>query len=191
MVRGLGTAVMHGTTLAMLAAITHELPERETREAAAEYDFNPLWFVPGFLAAVAIHTLFNQFPNQPMLAMLGTLVACADHLMASSGSDRSRHRSGSISSAKHTARIWRPSGAANSLTTNPGGASPRSRGGWADPTAEHIREYCEVLTCLIIEAEDALSRQATETEREEIDLATDSRARCLKQTRLAEAPSRR
>ena len=64
MVRGLGTAIMHGTTLAILAAIAHELAERETRGAARDYDFNPLWFVPGFLAAVAIHTLFNQFPER-------------------------------------------------------------------------------------------------------------------------------
>src|SRR5215212_10021067 len=33
MVRGLGTAVMHGTTLAVMAAIAHELAEREMREA--------------------------------------------------------------------------------------------------------------------------------------------------------------
>src|SRR3954462_574828 len=35
MVRGLGTAVMHGTTLAVMAAIAHELAEREMREAAS------------------------------------------------------------------------------------------------------------------------------------------------------------
>ncbi|HEU4704606.1 MAG TPA: PrsW family glutamic-type intramembrane protease, partial [Sphingomicrobium sp.] len=46
LVRGLGTAVMHGTTLAILAAIAHELAERETREAAGDYGFNPLWFLP-------------------------------------------------------------------------------------------------------------------------------------------------
>src|SRR3982751_6128042 len=37
-VRGLGTAIMHGTTLALLAAIAHELAERETREAAGDFD---------------------------------------------------------------------------------------------------------------------------------------------------------
>ena len=37
-------------------------------------------------------------------------------------------------------------------------------------TAELIREYCEVLTGLILAAEDALSRQATDTERVELDL---------------------
>ena len=56
LVRGLGTAVMHGTTLAILAAIAHELAERETREAAADYKFNLLWFLPGYLIAVAPST---------------------------------------------------------------------------------------------------------------------------------------
>ena len=49
MVRGLGTAVMHGTTLAIMAAIAHAVAAREARGAASEYDFNPLWFVPGCL----------------------------------------------------------------------------------------------------------------------------------------------
>src|SRR5689334_12676704 len=74
LVRGLGTAVMHGTTLAILAAVAHELAERETRQAASEYDFHLWWFLPGYLIAVAIHTLFNQFPDKPLLAMLGAAV---------------------------------------------------------------------------------------------------------------------
>ncbi|MFP5329704.1 MAG: PrsW family glutamic-type intramembrane protease [Alphaproteobacteria bacterium] len=71
LVRGLGTAVMHGATLALLAAIAHELAERENRGAAGDFNFNLLWFLPGFLVAVALHTLFNQFPDRPMLAMIG------------------------------------------------------------------------------------------------------------------------
>jgi len=65
---------MHGTTMAILAAIAQEFAERNLHAAARDFRFNPLWFVPGFLVAVAIHTIFNQFPSQPMLAMLGTLV---------------------------------------------------------------------------------------------------------------------
>lgn len=71
LVRGLGTAVMHGTTLAILAASAHEFAERENREATGDFRFNLLWFVPGYLAAVAIHTAFNQFPDRPLLAMMG------------------------------------------------------------------------------------------------------------------------
>src|SRR5947209_2744895 len=69
-VRGLGTAVMHGTTLALLAAIAHELAERETREAAGDFDFHLWWFAPGYLVVVTLHTLFNQFPDRPLLAMV-------------------------------------------------------------------------------------------------------------------------
>src|SRR5215217_8904674 len=43
LVRGLGTAVMHGTTLAILAAIAHEFAERETREKTSDFNFNLLW----------------------------------------------------------------------------------------------------------------------------------------------------
>jgi len=82
MVRGLGTAVMHGTTLAILAAIAHQMAERNLHAAARDYHFNPLWFVPGFLAAVAIHTLFNQFPRDPLLSMAGTLVLAPISLFA-------------------------------------------------------------------------------------------------------------
>src|SRR6478609_6594741 len=63
LVRGLGTAVMHGTT--------HELAERENRAAAGDFNFSLLWFLPGYLIAVAIHTAFNHFPDRPLLAMMG------------------------------------------------------------------------------------------------------------------------
>jgi RsiW-degrading membrane proteinase PrsW (M82 family) len=74
LVRGLGTAVMHGTTLAILAAIAHEFAERETRESAGDFDFHLWWFLPGYLAAVAIHTTFNQFPDRPMISLMGAAI---------------------------------------------------------------------------------------------------------------------
>ena len=74
LVRGFGTATMHGTTLAVLAAIAHEFAERETREAAGDFDFHLYWFIPGYGAAVALHTLFNQFPNRPLTAMMGAML---------------------------------------------------------------------------------------------------------------------
>lgn len=82
MVRGLGTAIMHGTTMAIMAAIAQEFAEKNLHAAARYFRFNPLWFLPGFLVAVAIHTIFNQFPSQPMLAMLGTLILSPVALIA-------------------------------------------------------------------------------------------------------------
>ena len=82
LVRGLGTAVMHGTTLALLAASAHEFAERETREATGKFDFHLWWFVPGYLLAVALHTTFNQFPDRPLIAMLGAIVVAPVTLIA-------------------------------------------------------------------------------------------------------------
>jgi RsiW-degrading membrane proteinase PrsW (M82 family) len=74
LVRGVGTAVMHGATLAIFATLAHQLSERETRQAAGDFQFNLLWFLPGYLVAVALHSAFNQFPEQPLVAMLGAIV---------------------------------------------------------------------------------------------------------------------
>jgi RsiW-degrading membrane proteinase PrsW (M82 family) len=82
LVRGLGTAVMHGTTLAIMAAIAHEFAERENREAAGDFKFSLLWFLPGYLIAVALHTAFNQFPDRPFLAMMGAIVFAPVALIA-------------------------------------------------------------------------------------------------------------
>jgi RsiW-degrading membrane proteinase PrsW (M82 family) len=74
MVRGLGTAVMHGATTAVLAAITHELGERSLRKQGGQR-FNPVWLIPGYVVASLIHLAFNQFPDRPGLVMIVTLVA--------------------------------------------------------------------------------------------------------------------
>ena len=58
-VRGFGTALMHGTTTALFAAFAHELAERESREAAGSFDFRWWWFVPGYIVAVLLHMAFN------------------------------------------------------------------------------------------------------------------------------------
>src|SRR6478609_2291577 len=82
LVRGFGTAIMHGTTLALLAAVAHEFAERETRGAAGEYDFSLRWFVPGYGIAVALHTAFNQFPDRPLIAMLASALVAPLVLIA-------------------------------------------------------------------------------------------------------------
>jgi RsiW-degrading membrane proteinase PrsW (M82 family) len=181
MVRGLGTAVMHGTTLAIMAAIAHELSERETRGAASEYDFNPLWFVPGFLAAVAIHTLFNQFPAQPMLAMLGTLIVAPLALMAifRFGAGEARQW---LAVERETHRAMLDTLSAGRFPDDPGGrriaalaAREGARGG------EQIREYWEVLTRLVLTSEETLLQQSADGTRVEADIgASFTRLAALK-----------
>lgn len=74
LVRGFGTAVMHGSATAMFAVISHEMTENQAEGAAARYRFNFFLFMPGLLIAILIHGAFNQFPNQPVLVMGATLL---------------------------------------------------------------------------------------------------------------------
>ena len=160
LVRGLGTAVMHGTTLAILAAIAHELAERETRGAAANYNFSPWWFVPGFLVAVAIHMLFNQFPDRPMLAMLGAIILAPVALMAIFGFGTSEAQSWLVAErAEHKAQLdVLRSGA---WPDSPSGKKIAAWSGRLDAeTVKRVRRYWELQAFLIGEAEETLLEEA-------------------------------
>jgi RsiW-degrading membrane proteinase PrsW (M82 family) len=74
LVRGFGTAIMHGGATALFAVISHEMTERQAETSAARYRFNPLLFVPGLAVAMAVHSGFNHFPHQPLAIMAVTLL---------------------------------------------------------------------------------------------------------------------
>jgi RsiW-degrading membrane proteinase PrsW (M82 family) len=60
LIRGLGTAVMHGCVTAIVAIVSKDLTDRH-------HSTSPVWFVPGVLIAIAVHALFNQFVLHPLL----------------------------------------------------------------------------------------------------------------------------
>jgi len=66
--RGLGTAVMHGATTAIVAIVTQALVEPHGRRA---------WFAPllGLVPAVTVHALFNRFTGSPLVSTAVLLVA--------------------------------------------------------------------------------------------------------------------
>ncbi len=66
-IRGFGTAIMHGGTAALLAMISITLYEKRPHGG-------PQLLLPGFLAAVALHTAFNMLLVRPALATLAILV---------------------------------------------------------------------------------------------------------------------
>src|SRR6476661_6391510 len=160
LVRGFGTAVMHGTTLALLAAIAHEFAERETRSAAADYDFNLLWFVPGYCVAVALHIAFNQFPNQPMVAMMGALVIAPIALIAILNFGTAEAQGWLASEcAEHRAQVqalrkglW-PNGPA-------GDRIARLAARLDDQSVARVRRYWELQAWLVAEAEETLMEEA-------------------------------
>jgi RsiW-degrading membrane proteinase PrsW (M82 family) len=165
MVRGLGTAIMHGTSCAVLAATAHEFAERETRGAVSEFDFNLLWFVPGLLIAVAIHTAFNQFPDKPLLAMIGILAVAPFIIMAI-------FRFGAVE-----AQQWlneERAGTRAALEAWEAGKYPDDESGRKiaalikrsdEKASARMREYCQLLTWLLLQAEDTLHDQADDTEK--------------------------
>jgi protease PrsW len=66
-VRGFGTAVMHGSTMAIFATLAKSLTDRTGGRTALAY-------VPGFLAAVLLHSLFNHFFLPPLAMTIVMLV---------------------------------------------------------------------------------------------------------------------
>jgi len=66
-VRGFGTAIMHGGVMALFGIMAQTLTERSMK-------INPLLYVPGFIVAITIHSAFNHFPGTPILTTIGTLV---------------------------------------------------------------------------------------------------------------------
>ena len=66
-VRGFGTAIMHGGAMALFGVMAQVLTERNMK-------INPLLYVPGFIVAITIHSVFNHFPGTPILTTLGTLM---------------------------------------------------------------------------------------------------------------------
>jgi RsiW-degrading membrane proteinase PrsW (M82 family) len=160
LVRGVGTAVMHGTTLAILAAIAHELAERENQEAAGDFDFRLWWFLPGYLIAVALHTAFNQFPDRPLAAMLGAIIFAPIALVGifyfgtveaerCLVSERGEHRS-QIETLR--AGRWPDSAAGRKVAALAARVGPEG--------AKRIRRYWELHAWLVAEAEETMIEKA-------------------------------
>ncbi|MCZ6826913.1 MAG: PrsW family glutamic-type intramembrane protease [Gammaproteobacteria bacterium] len=58
-VRGFGTAIMHGGATAIFGILTQALTERSI-------GINPLMYLPGLALAIALHSLFNHFLISPI-----------------------------------------------------------------------------------------------------------------------------
>lgn len=169
LVRGLGTAVMHGTSAAILAAVAHHFAVRELHHEASDFHFRLWWFLPGYLAAVAIHTLFNQFPSQPLLAMLLTALAAPLALMAilRAGTTKAREWL-ALEEVAHRALLQKLESGA--FPDKPGWRRISELVERAGPqTGALIREYVTVLTRLILTEEEVLLQQSEDTHRVETD----------------------
>jgi RsiW-degrading membrane proteinase PrsW (M82 family) len=160
LVRGFGTAIMHGTTLAVLAAIAHEFAERETREAAADYDFSLMWFVPGYGVAVALHTAFNQFPDRPMISMMAAILVAPIALIVILNfgtAEAQRWLAGECAEHKAQVEALR----AERWPDGPAGKKIAALAERLDPEAvKRVRRYWELQAWLVAEAEETMMEEA-------------------------------
>jgi RsiW-degrading membrane proteinase PrsW (M82 family) len=156
LVRGFGTAVMHGATLAILAAIAHQLAEREHREPASDFDFHLWWFVPGYLVAVALHMAFNQFPDRPLVAMLGAIIVAPLVLIGIFHfGTREAERWLVAEMAEHRAALEALRG--GGWPDGPSGAKIAALAGRLDAEgAKRIRRFWELQAWLVAEAEETM-----------------------------------
>lgn len=156
LVRGFGTAIMHGTTLAILAAIAHEFAERETREAAGDFEFSLLWFVPGYGVAVGLHMAFNQFPDRPLIAMLGSVLISPIALIGILGFGTAEaDRWLKSECAEHRAQV--EALRAGKWPKGPSGKKIAALAQRLDPeSVTRIRRYWELQAWLVAEAEETM-----------------------------------
>ena len=65
--RGFGTAILHGSTTAVVGIVAHSFLERQDRSG-------PQWLLPGLLAAMTLHSLFNHFLLPPLIMTMLILI---------------------------------------------------------------------------------------------------------------------
>ena len=160
LVRGFGTAIMHGTTLAILAATAHEFAERETREAAGDFDFHLWWFAPGYLGAVALHTAFNHFPDRPLISMMGAAIFAPVALIGIfhfGTAEAERWLTAEREMHKAQLDILRE----GRWPDSPSGQKIAALARRLDAqSAQRIRRYWELQAYLVVEAEDTMLEEA-------------------------------
>lgn len=67
LVRGFGTAIMHGAVTAIFAMVTQALTERNMKS-------NPLLYLPGLVLSIVLHSIYNHFPFHPITMTLAVMV---------------------------------------------------------------------------------------------------------------------
>jgi protease PrsW len=180
-IRGFGTAIMHGGTTTVLAMISATLYERWPQGGSQ-------LLLPGLLAAVALHTGFNILLVRPALAALAILVALplTTHLVF-------RH-------SEQTLRDWLESDLDSNVqllgSINTGTFLDSNAGRYLQALRERFRgeDLADMLCCLRLHAELALRAKGIlllrESGLEEPPLDEDTRDKLAELVQLRRAIGR-
>lgn len=183
LVRGFGTAVMHGGATAIFACAGQLLLAPALRREASLFRLNPLMMLPGLIAAFAIHAIFNRFPDQPVAAMAIVLLAVPLSLMAIFAAGEKRaHRWLAEDKAAHIQQLADMDSGA--FATSPAGQALAGLADQLGPKGEALPEFVRLHVELVVRAEAALQ---TLQEHETVELGDKLRADFVRLRKLERA----
>jgi protease PrsW len=156
LVRGFGTAIMHGGAAAIFAVLSQVLYAPRLRLDATRFHFNPLLFVPGLAAAILLHAGFNHFTSEPLAAMAIVLLAVPLGLFAIfAAGERYAHRWLAENRAAHGKLLADIESGAFAATSN--GQALKALGERLGPDGEKdLFDYVRLHTDLVVRAETDL-----------------------------------
>jgi RsiW-degrading membrane proteinase PrsW (M82 family) len=160
-VRGFGTALMHGGATAILAVLSLFLYAPRLRGEVVRFRLNILLFLPGLVAAILIHMAFNHFPEQPLIAMTVVLAATPLILFALFAlGETQAHRWLAEDSQAHAALLAAMRG--HAFDTTPAGLALTALGQRLGPAlARDLNDYVRLNAELVVAAEaDLLAIEA-------------------------------
>jgi RsiW-degrading membrane proteinase PrsW (M82 family) len=156
LVRGFGTAIMHGGATAFFAAVSHEMTEHQAEANAATYRFKPLLFLPGLVSAYAIHALFNHFPDRPMLAMLLAFLLLPIGLFFVLSRSDGATRAWIQADRDVHHRLLQSIRSGEFAATGAGKAFAAAAARFSDGTAADVRDYLELKLELVLRNEEMM-----------------------------------
>jgi RsiW-degrading membrane proteinase PrsW (M82 family) len=156
LVRGFGTAVMHGGATAILAVLSQVLFAPRLRMSVDRFHFNPALFLPGLVCAMALHAVFNHFTKTPLAAMTVVLIAVPiSILVIFAVGERYAHRWLTNEETAHETLLADIDSGA--FAESPGGRAIQRLADRLGPAlAPAILDYVRTHTELVVKAEEQL-----------------------------------
>jgi len=156
LVRGFGTALMHGGATAVFALVSHSMTGRQAESSSSKYVFEFVYFIPGFLAAAVIHAGFNASISNPLGIMLLTLFLVPLILFLAFWRDEKATRSWLKKDSDAHRKLLEDVETGAFLETRRGHAVKKAVDQSLTATMEDVVEYIKLKTKLVLRAEELI-----------------------------------
>jgi RsiW-degrading membrane proteinase PrsW (M82 family) len=164
LVRGFGTAVMHGGATAAFALVSHTMTGRQTAGSSSSYVFELSYFMPGFLAATLLHAIYNWSTGHPLAIMIFTLIFVPLVLFLIFALDEKVTKNWLKQDSRAHLKMLAAIESGEFFDTKRGKAIRRVVDHSLTATFEDVLQYLTIKTQLVVRAEEALlASQETDT----------------------------